>query len=500
MKHVKKIMVAVVAVVMVLAMTLTAFADASITKTNLVQGDNAGDASITVTLPTVEEGSTANNTYKIYKVFDAVTSAGTNSGISYTLVSGKKNAPKGFVSDSTGNVTLERTTGNLKELTAEEIAAIKSYVDESMLAATVTTTANDKTFTVDLLPYGYYYITTTTGTVVTVSSTKPNATVSDKNEAPTVTKVISSAEKGSVDEDGKRALAEVGSKVTYKATVTKKKGAENYVFHDKMDDTLSYNNDVKVYSDATLQNEVENTNYDTTPANSDTLTVTFKNEYISNVADNAMLYIVYSATVTSNALQTNPANNTAKLSYGHTSGSNSTPEVGTKTYNAKISVLKKDGKGTEATEDDAFLSDAGFKLYRLVSDDKNVETKQYYKLNNTDGTITVTWGDKAAGDEHKSDDDGKVEAFTGLSDGTYYLEETTTPAGYNTAADTPVTIKDGDYTATNLSQTVTILNNKGTELPSTGGIGTTVFYVIGGILVVIAGVLLVVKRRMKAEK
>ena len=493
MKKMKNVFALLLAVIMLFGMSTIVFA-ATVTKTALVTGDNAGTASITVTLPTVGEGATANNTYKIYKVFDATTSTETDAGISYSLVDGKTAAPTGFTVDTAGNVKLVRTTGDLTLLTDAEIAAIKSYVTDDMLAATVTTTASDASFTVDTLPYGYYYITTTTGTAVTVNSTKPNATVADKNEVPPVTKKITGTDKGSYDEDGKKALAEVGSNVTYTATVTKKKGAENYVFHDVMDNTLSYNNDVKVYSDAACTTEVAASNYDKTTASGDTLTVSFNNTYISGLEDETVLYIRYSAKVTSAALQDNPAKNTARLEYGHTPGQNSTPVTGTETYNAQISVLKKDGKNTEGDTDDTPLPNAGFKLYRM-----NGSTKEYYHLDATVTPNVISWGAITAGDEHVSGSDGKVPAFTGLADGTYYLQETTTPPGFNTADDTTVTIKGHEYTAANLKQEAIVINNKGTALPSTGGIGTTIFYIIGAILVIGAGIVLVTRRRMRSR-
>ena len=91
-----------------------------------------------------------------------------------------------------------------------------------------------------------------------------------------------------------------------------------------------------------------------------------------------------------------------------------------------------------------------------------------------------------------------VASFTGLVNGTYTLVETTVPTGYNKAADSTVTIADTDFNA-NVSASATVVNNQGTELPSTGGIGTTIFYVVGSILVVAAGVLLITKKRMSRE-
>ena len=90
-------------------------------------------------------------------------------------------------------------------------------------------------------------------------------------------------------------------------------------------------------------------------------------------------------------------------------------------------------------------------------------------------------------------------AFTGLANGTYTLVEKTVPAGYNKAADSTFTIEAGDYTKQNLEQASTVINKAGTELPSTGGMGTTLFYVVGGILVLAAGIMLVARKRMSSR-
>ena len=84
---------------------------------------------------------------------------------------------------------------------------------------------------------------------------------------------------------------------------------------------------------------------------------------------------------------------------------------------------------------------------------------------------------------------------------TYYLIEKTAPAGYNTLKEAvQVTIgKDGTVSYGTSTGEVKIENNTGTELPSTGGIGTTIFYVLGGVLMAGAFVMLVVRKRMRAE-
>ena len=112
----------------------------------------------------------------------------------------------------------------------------------------------------------------------------------------------------------------------------------------------------------------------------------------------------------------------------------------------------------------------------------------------------VSWvTDIADATEYTSDAEGKVTAFTGLANGEYTLIENTVPAGYNKAADVNFTVAANTYEAENLEQNATVVNQVGSTLPSTGGMGTTIFYILGGLLTVGALVLLVTKKRMTAE-
>ena len=463
MKKMKKLFAMLIAMVMVLGMSTTVFAAAT------SDSGKGGSASITITLPTDNAGTDEEITYTVYKVFDA-TNDGTSSAIAYQIDSTNGDLTAAmtaaeFSVDSAGNVS------GPDSLDADALAAIAAYATDSI--GTFTAKPSDGTLTITGLQYGYYYITTTTGTVVTVDSTNPNAEVEDKNTipGPPDKKIVDGDDFiGSIDEAGANALAQVGSTVYFEVTITKVKGATNYVFHDTMSAGLSYNDDVAVTPAGLVDN--------TTTATGDTVTVTFDNTALAALADNTDITITYSATVTSDALSTDAANNTATLDYGD---GHTTEMDQVKVYNANFTVSKEDGDGEP-------LAGAGFVI-------ANADGK-YYKLENS----VVSWVDSIDdATEYTSDSTGAVTAFTGLADGTYTLIEKTVPAGYNKAADSTFTIAAGDYTADNLEQESTVVNNAGSVLPSTGGIGTTIFYIIGAILVIGAGVVLVTRRRMNVK-
>lgn len=482
MKKFRKLFTVLAASALVGAMPFTTMANPNINM-------NSGSASITVTLPGLPKGSTATNVYKVYRVFDA-TSDGINTNISYKLNNNHTDVPAGFKLDN-GNVTYVGT-GENGQLTQDDIKAIKEYVKDDEPVATVNTTAEDDKFTLTGLPYGYYYISTTTGTLVTVNSTNPVAEVQDKNEVPTLDKKITGVTVGSLDDDGKKALAQVGATVHYASTIIVGKGAEGYVFHDDMGSGLKLvtstitvdDNDKDVAASDIKYNLLTNTA-------DDTIYIEFDDTYIGKLAVGKVITISYDATVTSDALtiyQNGEGKNTASLDYGHSTGTNSTPTKETEIHNAQLTVKKiQPGDGPAEQKP---LAGAGFVI-------KNEAGKYYkYSVDETTNKASVTWAvDIGDATEHVSGDDGKVPAFTGLSDGKYTLVEKTTPAGYNTAEDFNFEIVKGDYSVNNLVWNVPVLNEKGIELPSTGGMGTVAFAVVGLIVMAGAAVTLIIKKR-----
>lgn len=243
------------------------------------------------------------------------------------------------------------------------------------------------------------------------------------------------------------------------------------------------------------------------------------------MSDDAVITVDYTATLNANAvigLNGNPnevfltySNDSNTAQGGDTDKKGKTPEDKVIVFTYEMDVTKYLDKAEDANK--AAADAAGFKLYKKVGDDT-----YYAKL--TDNKVTGWTQTEAEATEIKTVAGGLVK-FIGLDDGTFYLKETTTPTGYNTMEDLEVVVDattannqtwagEANAALTKLSVSygettnadgsiaegsvpVSIINKSGSSLPSTGGIGTTIFYVAGGVLVVGAGVLLITKKRAK---
>ena len=397
--------------------------------------------------------------------------------------------------DTQGYVTWVKDADAAAFAKLAQVEAAKMTADATATAPAADEEKTYSTVKFENLKLGYYLVDTTLGTLCSLDTTNPDVVMEEKNEVPTNVKTV---EEDSTGNYGEKNDADIGQTVNFKSTITAQAGAENYVFHDKMSAGLTYGSVTGITLNGTA---VDASNYTVTApaADGDTFDVTFTQAFCDTLKANDQIVISYTATLNENAkvgLDGNP--NVSKLSYGEINQEtgkpgSTTPPSETKTYTWDVDVFKytMNGETEKALAGATFTlskNDDGSNPIALVSEGNNV-----YRVAKTNETDTAT--------EITTDATGKF-TIKGLDADTYYLTETAAPAGYNKLA-APVTIVIGENGVVNGTteapqgvDEVKVLNQSGTELPSTGGIGTTIFYIVGGVLVVGAVVLLVTKKRM----
>ena len=371
--------------------------------------------------------------------------------------------------------------------------AAQKYAKDNSITNQGSVTATTTTVSFTGLDLGYYLVDTTLGTLCSLDTTNPDVVMEEKNEVPTNVKTV---EEDSTGNYGEKNDADIGQTVNFKSTITAQAGAENYVFHDTMSAGLTYTGVTGITLNGTAVDAANYTVVTEGLTDGCTFEVRFTQTFCDTLKANDQIVISYTATLNENAAIAGEGNaNTSKLSYGDSSNTKYTPDSQTKTYTWDVDVFKYTMNG----ETEKALADAKFTLSKsndgsnpiaLVSEGNNV-----YRVAKTGETGTVT--------EITTDATGKF-TIKGLDADTYYLTETAAPAGYNKLAG-PVTIVIGENGVVNGTteapqgvDEVKVLNQSGAELPSTGGIGTTIFYVLGGVLAVGAVALLIAKRRTRA--
>ena len=464
MKHAKKLAGLLLALVMVFAMATTAFA--------------TGTNSITV------NGAQKGETYKLYKMLDLIVNEA-NTAYSYTVNTEWNDffttgAGKDYVDiDTQGYVTWK---ANKKDATSMEAfgKAAAAAVGEKTIVDTKTPTV-DGSFTSSNLHAGYYLITSTNGTlaIVDTTPTKPDVTVNEKNDDSTLDKKVQEDSQAVAEGNGwgTENSAQIGDTVNFQVSITLKKGAKNVVLHDAMGDGLTFSGAGSV-AIAGLTKETDYTVVTTGLSDEYDFEIRFAQTYLDSLTADKTLTATYKAVLNANSITniTGGVKNDATLTWGDSS--TVTSETVTKTY--QFEVLKYAETDTAKNP----LAGATFQL-------KDASNNVVKLIKVSDTEYRVANGNEA----------GAVESFTTVASGNivikgvdldkYTLVETAAPAGYNKLN------RDEEFTVTaDQTLTVEISNNSGTELPSTGGMGTTIFYVLGSVLVIGAAVLLITRKRM----
>ncbi len=478
MKHAKKLASLLLALVMVFALATTAFA--------------AGTNSITV------NGAQKGETYEIYKMLDLIVNED-QTAYSYTVNSNWTNfftnngAGAAYVDiDTQGYVTWKegKDTASDMEAFAKAAAAFASANGLTSVVNAITPT-EDGAITFNNLDSGYYLITSTNGTLAMVDTTpkKPAATVNEKNPDHTLDKQV---QEDSTSNWGKENSAQIGDTVYFQTIITVKKGAKNLVMHDKMEDGLSFNADSVAI--AGLTKGTDYTVVTTGLTDGCTFEICFEQSYLDTIAAVTTLTVTYNAVLNEKADITNGEKNDAKITWGDASDTEWSETV-TKTF--MFDIIKTDSSMK-------VLNGAKFELY-----DAQTAGNKIALVKESDGVYRVaTAAEKSAEGFTSAVIEAGKATVKGLdANTTYWLEETEAPAGYNKLAGrVKVEIKEANLTTTMTGDTweqgnggVQITNKTGTELPSTGGMGTTIFYVLGSILIIGAAVLLVTKKRMSMK-
>ena len=518
MKMLKKLFAFVAAFAMLLALPTTVLAE----ETHTITAPDNG------------------HTYEIYQIFTGdLATDGTLSNVKWgqngTLKVNEKETAK--VGEAVPESVLNSLTDSTLDTDAKKLAQIKNYANLTNPVATIgKISATEKTVTWDGAD-GYYLIKDKDGTVTGTDSytlylvkVAGNVTITPKSDVPTFEKKVKDTNDstGETSEWQDSADYDINDEVSFQLTGTVASNYADYstyyfAFHDVEETGLTFkeitsvyvqNGDEKTTIDSSAYELVKNTDM-TSDGNARitdgcTFEIVFKNlKEITAVTGGSKIVVEYTSTLNDKAVVGNQGNvNKAKLEFSNNPNDAQGGETGTTpddkvivfTYKTVINKVAKNSDGEFEP-----LDGAEFTLEKKVKDSDAKDGSKWVSIavvKNTEGT-TFT--------------------FNGLDDGTYRLTETDTPSGYNTIepieftitaehevlADDPkltnmsvdgtdvftVDIDSGKTTPAG-SLTADIENKKGTILPSTGGIGTTVFYVTGAILMLGAGVLLVSRKRV----
>ncbi|MBQ8994408.1 MAG: isopeptide-forming domain-containing fimbrial protein [Oscillospiraceae bacterium] len=477
------------------------------------------------------EGAKTNETYNAYKLFDATIDG---EKVSYTILKevgeegNKATNPvwTAVVGSASADNKGAYTANGLKftpsagdpnvfvveqtdDFSAADLAAALNTIlqgaeeGEKPLGEPITGSEGKITIPDDQL--GYYFVDTTLGSLCSLVTPGTGQELYEKNSVPTLTKEV---KEDSTGDFGESAHGDMGQTMQFKLTVntgTNEQGAavygdddpepsgvdDNYVITDILPIGMTYTGDT--FATTTGAQKVEGTDSTATVSISgwtlgtdlwvtyegDVLTITLKADKVKTLGQDVDIEILYGARIDSDVVVGGDGNtNTAVLRYKN----QVTTEVEATVYTYKFEVLKVDAENNETTLDGVkfTLKDSNGKYYVASTDNASIWQTEENAIATSDG--------------------GKI-TFTGLDAGTYTLTEVETKDGYNLLdGDVTVTISDTGEVSMDGAKSVengviTIENRAGVVLPSTGGIGTTVFYVVGALLLFVPAIILVSKKK-----
>ena len=498
MKKFKKIMAVVAAMAMTVAMGFSAVAQ--------TKSGNGGEGSITIS------NAAKGETYSVYKLFDAKVTGTENGSIAYTgeIPASLANY---FSKDGAGNILATEAAKNDDSMSDGLKAALKAWAETA--TPIVEAVSDGSALTFDKIPYGYYVVGTTQGKeAISVDSTNPSAKIVDKNTT-TPTDVVKS-----VDDDD----VYIGQTVTYmvKFKTANYNGAgegakqiQSYTIHDTLPGFLSDVNVTKIFvdDDANLETTEDQTQLTVQQFNEDKkINIPWVDRSTSLYKNGTTLFITYTAKVTDSAAIAGTGNtNEVTVTFTDSEGSHDVGHSQTTIKTYAIAIKKVDDQGHN-------LAGAKFQFPFYVKNTA-ADDGAYIYAGTTAGdglTNTIT-----------TPESGEI-TVKGLESGNNFsIEETEAPSGYNKLTTpvkvTPVKtsetttsktwkIKDGEIVDDSVETTITttynneklaatpiaVINKTGAALPTTGGMGTTILYVAGAILVIAGAAVLVIKKRHEA--
>ncbi len=486
MKNMKKIASLVLALIMAFAMTATAFAEET-------------TYSITIS------NSTAGHTYEAYQIFTGDLHEGVLSNIKW----GSSVSNSADLGDAAA--VAEKLDTNY---TGDDKITVDDLLEMITLGNPVANSGETSNpYVISGLAAGYYLVKDQDGSLSGdndayteyIIKVVGNVTADPKSDVPVVVKKVKDTNDstGETSDWQDSADYDIGDSVPFQLKATLADNVSSYttykvVFHDTLSKGLTYNNDAKVYIDG---DETDGFTITPTVNGDGTTTLTFSCDDVKvlGAGNSSVITVEYSATLNNNAVLGSAGNpNEVYLEYSNNPNKSeeddnetgNTPKDVVIVFTYKTIINKVDGENKP-------LTGAEFTLEKY-----NKETDKWE-------AIAVV-----------KNDEGTTFTFSGLDDGNYRLTETKTPAGYNTIdpieftitaehdvlSDNPaLTSLSGNATTGEITFTANttegslsadVVNKAGSTLPETGGMGTTIFYILGGLLVLFAVVFLVAKKRM----